>query len=86
LQKFDSERAPKKIRERWYNHLDPSLKKGPWEQYEEIALFEKVVELGHRWCRIAKSIPGRNEHAVKNHYRRLMKQHAPSSGAMAVKE
>jgi hypothetical protein len=73
LKRYDSERAPKKIRERWYNHLDPSLKKGPWDHYEEVLLFEKIVELGHRWCRIAKFIPGRNEHAVKNHYRRLMK-------------
>jgi hypothetical protein len=61
-------RLGKQVRERWYNHLDPLLKKGPWTPEEDVLLLQLQAKLGNRWCEIAKNITGRSENAVKNRW------------------
>jgi hypothetical protein len=62
-------RMGKQARERWYNHLDPTLKgSAPWSEEEDIMLFESQKKLGNRWCEIAKIIVGRSENDVKNRW------------------
>jgi hypothetical protein len=64
--RYGIDRDAKRVRERWMNHLDPSLRKDEWTLPEEIAMFTHTIEMGHRWSKIAKLILGRNEHSVKN--------------------
>ena len=41
-------RIGKQCRERWFNHLDPSIKKGGWTEEEDKILVEYQAKLGNR--------------------------------------
>ena len=47
-------RIGKQCRERWFNHLDPSLKKGGWTEEEDAVLVEAQSKWGNSWTKIAK--------------------------------
>jgi hypothetical protein len=67
-------RQGKQCRERWYNHLDPRLRKDSWNVAEDIYILQKQIELGNRWSEIAKGIEGRTENSVKNRWKCMMKK------------
>lgn len=67
-------RQGRHCRERWYNHVDPDLKKGGWTEHEDEKLLKLHSELGNKWSEIAKSMPGRNENTVKNRFNSIGKK------------
>jgi len=66
-------RSAKQCRERWINHMDPSINRDAWTPDEDDTLMKKQKELGNKWTEISRHIPGRTELQVKNRYRALMK-------------
>ncbi|CEM35018.1 unnamed protein product [Vitrella brassicaformis CCMP3155] len=62
------DRLGKQCRERWYNHVDPNIKRGEWTAEEDAYILEKQAEVGNRWAEIAKKLNGRTENAVKNRF------------------
>lgn len=52
-------RTGKQCRERWFNHLHPSLKKSPWTEEEDQILIDSQQMLGNTWTKISQNLPGR---------------------------
>ncbi|KRX04824.1 Homeodomain protein [Pseudocohnilembus persalinus] len=67
-------RQSKKCRERYNNHLDPSIKKGAWNKKEDKLLLKLTKNSGNKWAEIAKLIKGRTENAVKNRFNAIQKK------------
>lgn len=74
-------RIGKQCRERYLNHLDDKIKRGPWTPQEDAILWEAHNTRGNRWCQIAKLLPGRPENAVKNRYTSLAHKKAKAESA-----
>eukprot|EP00817_Percolomonadidae_sp_ATCC50343_P004804 CAMPEP_0117418792 /NCGR_PEP_ID=MMETSP0758-20121206/500_1 /TAXON_ID=63605 /ORGANISM="Percolomonas cosmopolitus, Strain AE-1 (ATCC 50343)" /LENGTH=385 /DNA_ID=CAMNT_0005199503 /DNA_START=150 /DNA_END=1307 /DNA_ORIENTATION=- len=84
-------RVGKQCRERYLNHLDPSIKKTEWTEEEDQIIMSLHDKLGNQWAKIARSLKGRTANAVKNHWnstlrRRVEKLNAPNVPVMQTQQ
>ncbi|CAA7410572.1 unnamed protein product [Spirodela intermedia] len=81
-------RIGKQCRERWHNHLNPEIKKGPWTAEEEIMLIRAHQIYGNKWAEISKLLPGRSDNSIKNHWNCSVKKKLDSylSSGLLVQE
>lgn len=61
-------RSGKQCRERWFNILNPAVKKGNWTPEDDSKIFQMYKLYGPKWTLIAKSLPGRTENSIKNRF------------------
>lgn len=66
---FVGGRTGKQCRERWFNTLNPQIKKGEWSPEEDFIIFETYRTFGSQWTKIAKKLSnGRTENSIKNRF------------------
>lgn len=69
-------RTGKQCRERFINHLCPSLKKkDEWSPHEDFSIVSLLFRLGTKWSVITPFIPGRTDNGIKNRFHNLRRRH-----------
>lgn len=76
-------RTPKQCRERWKNHLDPAINKGPYTEEEDQVILEAQARLGNKWSQIAQLLKGRTEDSVKIRWKSLKQNPAKAAATHA---
>ena len=59
-------RVAKQCRERWRNHLDPSVSRQPWTEEENEMLLQRYEKYGSSWAEIASGMTGRPDNGCAN--------------------
>ena len=77
-------RIGKQCRERWYNHLNPEIKREDWSEEEDLLLIRKHQECGNKWADIAKNFVGRTDNAIKNHWNSTLKRRVEEAYAKGL--
>ena len=73
-------RIGKQCRERWRNHLDPSINREPWTPEEDQQLIALHREYGNAWVKIAAMMKNRSDNAVKNRWNSTVRKIAARDG------
>jgi len=80
-------RSGKQCRERWFNTLNPNVKKGNWCQEEDYQIFLLFERFGSKWSKISSFFEGRTENSIKNRfYSTLRRIHADNNRDLLTKE
>lgn len=68
LSKLLHGRIGKQCRERYKNHLDPSINHSPFTPEEDEKIIELQSRYGNKWVRISNEIGNRSDNAIKNRW------------------
>ena len=79
-------RIGKQLRERWYNHLDPTLKKGGFTEAEDEMIIDMHQRVGSAWQRISEVLPGRSANSVKNRYHWIIRNSTSQPQKMHIRK
>jgi hypothetical protein len=74
IAKYIPNRLGKQCRERWFNHLSPSINRAEWSEEEEWLLFLGHTFLGGKWSKLTKILAGRTDNGIKNHWNSIMRK------------
>lgn len=64
-------RTSKQCRERYVNHLVPTIKHTGWTTTEDALLCRMYGKFGSKWSVISRVLPGRSDNSVKNRFHYL---------------
>ncbi|CAM9292047.1 unnamed protein product [Pylaiella littoralis] len=74
-------RIAKQCRERYLNHLDPSLRKDmPWTEDEEALLMRLCFAKQNQWAEICRQLHGRSYNDVKNRFNLIQRRNKRAQG------
>ncbi|CAN0541706.1 unnamed protein product, partial [Ectocarpus sp. 12 AP-2014] len=75
-------RIAKQCRERYLNHLDPSLRKDmPWTEDEEALLMRLCFAKQNQWAEICRQLHGRSYNDVKNRFNLIQRRNKRAQGS-----
>jgi hypothetical protein len=69
-----SARTIKQIRERWNNHVNPTINTACFTPEEDQQVIALQLKWGNSWSKIAKCLPGRVGEAVKSRFKTLARR------------
>jgi len=74
ISKILGTRNGKQIRDRFINVLDPEIKKGKFNEEEDVKLVLLFKQYGPKWATIAKYYPNRTADMIKNRFHSSIKK------------
>lgn len=75
-------RTGKQCRERYYNHLKPTLNRAEWSPVEDSLLYRLHSALDSKWATIALFFQGRSNNNTKNRFHQLRRRLEKDAAAM----
>lgn len=69
-------RTGKQCRERFRNHLDPTLIKTPWTPEEDEMLIDLHKKFGNAWTTISACMKGRPDNMIKNRWNSIVRKNS----------